>query len=115
MTIWSDQLDSIYASPIASECTLVPGTGGVPVLIKAIDKTVGVEVFNDSVAGMTIRPAAYLRMSDVTSNGLTRGDLDQGTLTISDKTWRIVSHLLRPNPDGELKGEVCVLLMDEDV
>ena len=48
------------------------------------------------------------------AHALARGDLQGGTLTIDSKAWRIDGHTLRPNPDGELKGEICIFLMDGD-
>ena len=114
MTIWSDQLDAIYASEIAVDATLDTGTDGDAVSVRAIDKTAGVEVAGKGDAS-SIRVAAFVRMSQLTGLGLARGDLHGGTLTIGDKTWRIDGHVLRPNPDGELKGEVCMFLMESAV
>jgi hypothetical protein len=115
VTIWSDSLDSIYSSPIAVEATLAPDSSPGAVTVSVIDKTIGIEIVGDNASEMTIKPAAYIRMSELTANGLARGDLNEGTLTINGKAWRIKAHALRPSPDGELTGEVCVFLMDEGV
>lgn len=116
MTIWSDSLDSIYESEIAVTAQLQPGdgTGSTGIDVAVIDKTIGIEIGGDGDAGLqTIRPAAYVRMATLTANSLDRSDLDNGILTINGKDWRIEAHVLRPSPDGELKGEVCMLLRDE--
>lgn len=118
MSLWSANLDAIYSSDIAVDASLTPGTGGSAVSVRAIDKTVGIEVSDPArfeLNQMTIRPAAYVRMSQLGSNSLTRDDLDEGTVTIGAKVWRIKAHMLRPNPDGELNGEVCMFLQDDSV
>lgn len=115
MTIWSDMLDNIYVSEVAVDAVLITAdSGSVTATLKAIDKTVGIEVDDSSEATLlTIRPAAYMRMAELTANSITRTDLDGGTIAINGKTWLIKAHALRPNPDGELKGEVCVFLEGE--
>lgn len=112
MTIWQDSLDAIYASDIAVNATLSAGTAGSGLTLRMIDKTVGIEVGEpDDPQVTTILPAAYVRMSELTSNSLTRQDLDNATVTIGGRDWRVKSHLLRPCPDGELAGEVCMFLI----
>ena len=114
MTIWSDMLDRIYESEIGVSVTLTAGTGtgATGLSVTAIDKTSGLEI-NDQENLQTIRPAATVRMSEVTAAGIAHSELDGGSLAIAGKTWRIHSHFLTPNPDGELKGQVVLLLMDE--
>lgn len=114
MTIWSDMLDRIYESEIGVSATLTAGTGtgadGLSVTV--IDKTSGLEI-SDQENLQTIRPAAIVRMAELTAAGIAHSELDSGSLALAAKTWRIHSHFLKPNPDGELKGEVVLLLMDE--
>ena len=113
MTIWSNMLDAIYASEIGVSATLTAGTGtGADGLsVTAIDKTSGLEV-SDQDNLQTIRPAAIVRMAELTAAGILHSELDSGSLAIAGKTWRIHSYFLKPNPDGEIKGEVVLLLMD---
>jgi predicted metal-dependent TIM-barrel fold hydrolase len=114
MTVWSDMLDNIYTSEIGVDATLTPGSGSEALTVRIIDKTRGMEFVNDSNTGvMSISPAATIRMSTLEAEGLTRADLDDGVVTINSKDWRIKSHVLKPNPDGELKGEVVMILSDE--
>ena len=115
MTLWSDNLENIYESDIAVTATLlVPSSGGAEFSVRLIDKTSGIEI-SDQQGLQTIRSAAVLRMSTLEDNSILRTDLDNGTVTINSKDWKIQSHLLKPNPDGELKGEVVLLLIDESV
>ena len=114
MTIWSDMLDRIYESEIGVSATLTAGTGtgATGLSVTAIDKTSGLEI-SDEENLQTIRPAASVRMAELTAAGIVHSELDGGSLAISGKTWRIHSHFLTPTPDGELKGQVVLLLMDE--
>ena len=118
MTRWSDSLDQIYFDfAVAAILTPGTGTGADAVAVMAIDKTDGLEITTtlDAFQGgvNTIRPAACIRMVQLTEAGIAHADLDGGSLALTDKTWRIHSHLLRPTPDGELKGEVILFLLDE--
>ena len=116
MTIWSDSLDNIYSSEIAVSATLTPGAGssnGDTISVVLIDKTSGIEVI-DQNGLQTIIPVAFLRMSTLESNNLVRSDMDGGSVVINSKTWKINAHTLKPNPDGELKGEIVLMLIDEN-
>jgi hypothetical protein len=114
VTIWTDMLDGIYGSAIAVSATLVPASGGDGVTVKVVDKTDGLVIGGEGDV-QSIVPAVAVRMSELTSNSLTREDLDNGTLTLpSGKTWAIKAHALKPTPDGELQGEAILLLNDGD-
>ena len=114
MTIWSDMLDGIYASEAGVSATLTAGTGtgadGLSVTV--IDKSSEMIVVEQDNL-QSIRPAVCVRMSELNTANIAHSELDGGSLAMTDKTWRIHSHLLRPTPDGELRGEVLLLLMDE--
>ena len=114
MTIWQDALDGIYGSDIASDVSLLPGAGGTAVTVRGIDKTAGVELANDQGVVETIRPMIFVRFSELTDNGLTAADVDGGTVTLNSREWRIKSHAARPCPDGEAKGEMALILSDEN-
>jgi hypothetical protein len=116
MTIWSDQLDQIYDSEIGKDATLNAGSGATGFAVRVIDNIAGSPIANDARGEiLSVEPTARLRMSELTDNSLTRDDLDNGTLTLNEKAWRIKAHILKPNPDGELKGEVILILTDEDI
>jgi hypothetical protein len=115
-SIWQDRLDAIYDSEIGADATLSPGSGDDAFECRVIDKTEGITISNDAEGKvLTVSAAACVRMSTLDTEELTRDDLNGGTLTINDKAWRITSHLLKPSPEGELKGEVWLILNDEDV
>lgn len=112
---WQTNLyDPIYDT-LGADAALTPGTGGSAVTVRTIDKTAGLEVADARSPGLlTIKPAAIIRISDLNDNGLTREDLNDGTIVLDGKTWRIQAHLLKPGPEGELRGEAVLLLIDED-
>jgi hypothetical protein len=116
VTIWSDSLDAIYASDIAVNGTLSPGTGGDDVTLRMIDKTVGLAVGDpDEPANQTILPAAFVRLSEMAERSVTRAQIESGTVTIAGRDWRVKSTQPRPSPDGEQLGELCMFLMGDNV
>ena len=114
MTIWSDSLDAIYASPIAVDAQIEPGTGGTAANIRVIDKTDGIEISDGGQAStMTIKPAVNVRMTELAVNSLGKDDVDGGVIVLNSKRWTVEAHLMRPSPDGEAAGEIILLLTDE--
>lgn len=110
MTIWQDSLDTIYTSELAVDATFSAGTAGSGLTLRMLDKTVGIEVGEpDNPQVTTVLPAAYVRMAELTSNGLTRADVDGATVNIAGQDWRVKAHILRPRPDGQV--EVCMFLI----
>lgn len=81
--------------------------------ITAIDKTSGVEV-NEGGAIKTIRPAAVIRVSDLTLQGLERIDLEDAHIEINDKIWRVKATMPKPSPNGEGDGELYLFLIEDD-
>lgn len=53
----------------------------------------------------SIRPAADVRVSELTENSITRDDLKGGEIDLAGSTWRIESTLPRPSPDGDPFGK----------
>jgi hypothetical protein len=85
-----------------------------PLTITAIDKTSGVEVSaSGSLDVLSIKPAAVVRMSELAALGVALAALDEATLLLNGKSWRVRSHMLKPGPQGEHKGEVFLILSDE--
>ena len=61
-----------------------------PVVIRAIGCTSGIEVTEGSgIDVKTIRPAAIVRMRELTDLGLGREDLEDAALELNDKLWRV--------------------------
>ena len=113
MINWQTTLiDPIY-SIIGVEAVLTPSSNDVPVTVTVIDKTAGVEVADEPMVS-SIKPAADVRASDLASNGITREDLHEGTVTFNGATWNIVATLPRPTPGGEAQGEVRLILTEPE-
>jgi hypothetical protein len=115
MTIWSDMLDGIYDTDIAVDASLTGGSGGDAVSVRIVDKTDGLDLVDGEGIVRSIQAAAYIRMSELSDNSISIDDLAGGTLVIGTKSWVIKSYRLKPNPDGELSGEVIIFLHDGDV
>ena len=114
MSIWQDSLlDPIYASPIATDATLIRTTGERHSL-RAVDYTDGASQPTHAFIDMqTQRPSAFVRESEVTSLGITNLEeyFYQGEFIINGKRWRIKSFQLARQPVGS--GEILLLLADE--
>lgn len=108
MTIWTDALDAIYASDIGVDGTLSLLTDS----IRMVDKTTGVDVQPIGLATMpTILPAVCVQRRVLTAAGVTNlSTLINATVTVNGVTWKITNHAYRPQPGGELDGEVFLIL-----
>ena len=83
--------------------------------IRAIDCTSGIEVTEGSgVDVKTIRPAAIVRMRELTDLGLGREDLEDAALELNDKLWRVKASMPKPGPSGEANGELYIFLIEDD-
>jgi hypothetical protein len=51
---------------------------------------------------------------ELTEKGVLLADLDEGSIALNGKPWRIKTHLLKPSPEGELAGEVYLILIEEN-
>lgn len=83
-----------------------------PVTCTVIDRTKGVDVGEGDVLQQSIRPVAAARMYELTAAGVTTAELDGGSITFNGKTWDVKSYQLRPSPEGELQGEVYLILSE---
>ncbi len=104
--------DPIYAIQ-GVPATLRLDDWGEDISVTAIDKTSGVAV---SVSGdpeiQTIRPAAAIRVAELTAAGVTRADIDTGTIEMNGTVWRLEATLPRPTPNGEDDGELWLILIE---
>jgi hypothetical protein len=83
--------------------------------IRAIDCTSGIEVTeNSGIDVKTIRPAAIVRMRELTDVGLGRDDLEDAALELNDKLWRVKASMPKPGPSGEANGELYLFLIEDD-
>ena len=83
--------------------------------IRAIDCTSGIEVTEGSgIEVKTIRPAAIVRMRELTDLGLARDDLEDATLELNGKLWRVKATMPKPAPTGEADGELYLILIEDE-
>ena len=83
--------------------------------IRAIDCTSGIEVTEGSgIDVKTIRPAAIVRMRELTDLGLGREDLEDAALELNNKLWRVKATMPKPGPSGEANGELYIFLIEDD-
>jgi hypothetical protein len=83
--------------------------------IRAIDCTAGIEVTEGSgVDVKTIRPAAVIRMRELTDLGLGREDLENAAFELNDKLWRVKASMPKPGPAGEAQGELYLFLIEDE-
>ena len=62
----------------------------------------------------TIRPAAIVRMRELTDLGLGREDLEDAALELNDKIWRVKASMPKPAPTGEADGELYLFLFEDE-
>ena len=109
-------LDTILLAPIYStwgtDAELLTPSGAMKTL-RVIDKTEGVEISLGNVNVPTLRPAAAVRRTSLSDQGLSLADVDDAQITINDVLWRIKGHAPKSGPNGEAKGEIYLLLIDE--
>lgn len=106
---WQSQLlDPIYdVIGVSARITTASTVKDVTVL----DKTAGVALAAaDNIEIQSIKPAAIVRMSELSANGLSREALDGAQLALNGSSWTIKSTQPRPSPDGEAKGELYLFL-----
>jgi len=83
--------------------------------IRVIDCTSGIEVTEGSgVDVKTVRPAAVIRMRELTDLGLGREDLEDAALELNDKLWRVKASMPKPGPSGEANGELYLFLIEDE-
>jgi len=82
--------------------------------VRVIDRTSGVEVTEGSgIDVKTIRPAAVVRMQELTGLGLGREDLEDAALDLNGRLWRVKATMPKPAPSGEADGELYLFLIED--
>lgn len=107
--------DTILYGPIYSafgvSASITSIEGIVTDGLTVIDKTEGVMIEEgNGISFATSKPAAVVRMSELTANDLTRAILKNATITFNGGEWKIVATQPKPNPAGA--GELYLILED---
>ena len=103
-------LNPIY-DVLGVSASLTPnGIDAEAVTITALDKTSGVDISGE-LDMMSLRPAAIVRLADLSALGVAILDLDGGSISFNGSSWRIDMHHKVPTPDGS--GEMMLFLMDQ--
>lgn len=108
MSIWTDQLNAIYDSPIGTDATvdLLPS-----VTFRAVDKTSGVDLQMLGKASVqTIVPAVCLRRYELDANGVTPASILNSVWTFNGANWKVINTAYRAQPGGEMEGELWLIL-----
>lgn len=104
------------------DATLVTaGTDAREETLRVQDRTAGIRVAFDGgkahvINGSgdlslgTVRPAAAVRLGELSEKDLTPDQLREGALTFNGHSWRIKTHLPEPAPNGVDSGEIYFLL-----
>lgn len=61
-----------------------------------------------------LRPAAAVRVSELSTKSIAAADLEDGTITIKGRAWRIKTHAPKPS-DGADSGEIYLILEASDI
>jgi hypothetical protein len=118
MSIWDSHYAALHAPPprgFGKPAVLTLASLSDPVDITAIPKVGGavVDPPGTSVEIQTIRPAADVRMSELTALGITDlVALHRGQIELAGKVWRIETWVMKPSPEGEANGEVRLVLSE---
>ena len=62
----------------------------------------------------SIRPAAVLRLRELTELGLSRKDLEDATLDLNGNLWRVKATMPKPAATGEADVELYLFLMEDE-
>lgn len=102
--------DPIYAV-LGVPALLTPSTDASEIPLTVIDKTEGVAIDEgNGISISTIKPAAMVRMSEITAKGMTRDDLKKGSICFNGHDWTIVATQPKPSPSGS--GELYLILQE---
>jgi len=93
--------------------TLTIGTEETSLTV--IDHTTGIEIEGNGLTMPTIKPAAFVRLTELASNSIEASDLIDATLTIRGNTWTIKNTAPKPGPDGKGTGELQLILINGDL
>lgn len=100
--------DPLYAN--YGTAAVITPTMGASVAATVIDMTRGVEI-TSGVELPVIRPACFIRRTELASAGLTEQVLLAGAVSMNGAVWNISDIRPRPGPGGANTGEVILVLI----
>ena len=111
--------DPVYAI-LADTGAVITTNDNITVTVSAIDESAGLAMSEHNrgsgiglaIALQTIKPTALVRMYELVGLGVAETQLNGGTIVLNAKTWKIVSHQLKPSHAGENTGEVLLILSE---
>jgi hypothetical protein len=101
--------DPVYAG-IGVVATLNVAGDAEGVVVTVIDDTRPKSLPAGSAEVRGVGPGAYVRIPELTTNGITRDLWLDATLTFNGRSWTVRSYELRGSPNGEDLGEVHLFL-----
>jgi len=104
-------VDPIYAS-LGVPATLVLADGSTVYNLTVIDKTTAATV-GAHIDIPTVTPLAKIRRAELTSLGLSKEDIIDGTLTLNGFSWTISNTKPDANPSGEMNGQLIAMLVNQ--
>jgi hypothetical protein len=110
---WQTMYDNIYDSFIATDAMLVSSSGKT-IKVRATDETKGTVIPGAPGQVETVRPTCRVRLSELDVAGIDVGDLPDGSISFNNQSWIIKATQMRPSPEGELAGEIMMILMAEE-
>lgn len=109
MIDWNTLLyDPLYAS-FGTAATMTPAVGAAAA-VTVIDQTRGVEI-QSGIEMPVIRPACFVRKSEMTGAGLTEQAMLGGTIAMNGYTWTVNDIRPKPGPMGKDSGESMFVLV----
>ena len=86
--------------------------------VRVIDKTAGMEIADnqqrrDDVLMSTIHPVCAVRATELVAQGIALSGLKGSTIVFNGTTWRVENRRAKPSPNGELDGEIYLILTEE--
>lgn len=109
-TLLYEPLYAMFGTDAVVRCTY-----GGAFAVRVIDLTSGVEVSEGSGLDIkSIRPAAAVMVSELTSVGLARADLEDALIEINNKLWKVKATMPKPSPSGEASGELYLFLIEDE-
>ena len=109
---WQAMYDNIYSSFISSDASL-SSSSGKTINVRVTDETKGTVIPGGPGQVETIRPTCRVRAADLVAAAIDVADLPDSNITFNGQTWTVKATQMRPSPEGELAGEVMLILMSE--